>query len=291
LKASEEQITRLFSGRSAVLKKGLSKEMGEHYVSELKRIGMHVRLEVIPVAPVVVASDLEKTQLATPDALARYLNDVPDQYRAPSMSDPKADDAPSNVSQTTNLRNGTGSLHGKSEHKAHDPERTLIANAGALEAYLAANSVASPMGSMTSTDITLPDSNKTDRPEPAVLAEDGNVKTSLSAGLDTGPLGSLRNQEAETAIASMGTEASLLESSMDVAPLTKSSDAPANEAAPQGSPDASQIRAEEFVEHEESGEDQVAVSPGGATISPRARLILTILVGAGLLALILGLIW
>ena len=67
LKASNEQITRLFSGRTAILKKGLSHELGERYITELRRIGMLVKLEAIStvVAPPVPTVVLPATPQTT----------------------------------------------------------------------------------------------------------------------------------------------------------------------------------------------------------------------------------
>lgn len=83
LKASPEQISILFSGRSAVLKKGIGSTLAERYVTELRAIGMEVFLDPPPstskqapvkqAAPVFV--DMEKTQLVDPGALAAYLSE------------------------------------------------------------------------------------------------------------------------------------------------------------------------------------------------------------------------
>lgn len=267
LKASPQQVDRLFSGRNAVLKKGLSREMGERYVAELRRIGMMVELDIqqpeapamasqaiaAPVAPpaqalavtkhpaAIASNDLEKTQIANPDALARYLRDEVDPSNAPTLIVPRpqvaamtrqaaaeqdpssmptfvvprsqldetrrqieqalsdsadpanaptlivprsqvaeaqrrahealADMDPANAptlivprSNTTKTPMTATVIVGQdAEHlrgntlgdsRKHDPERTLIANEGALEAYLAANPGSNPMGNMTSTDIT-----------------------------------------------------------------------------------------------------------------------------------------
>lgn len=85
LKASAAQIEKLFSGHRAVLKKGLDPETAKRYVDELFHLGMMARAEAMPVSPplsrhpaeatepTASSSDLEKTQLADPDALTRYL--------------------------------------------------------------------------------------------------------------------------------------------------------------------------------------------------------------------------
>lgn len=252
LKASPEQVNRLFSGCSAVLKKGLSHELGERYIAELRRIGMVVELVAeVPAAPVMViepvtlaaqpaavparhaaaiaSNDLEKTQIANPEALARYLRDDIDPSSAPTLIVPRSQvteysrqtgtqdpssmptfivprtqleetrrqiqqalsdhDDPSNAPTLIVPRSGTaksgvsatvitgqGADHLRvsptAANKKHDPERTLIANEGALEAYLAANAGSSPMGNMTSTDITpantLPGHEVPQSPEPVV---------------------------------------------------------------------------------------------------------------------------
>lgn len=197
LKASPEQIARIFSGKPAVLKKGLTEKSGAHYVTELRRIGMDVRLESntppstmpTPKAPEAPGSnDLEKTQVATPDALARYLRDEPNMASAPTLVMPRASQLAveknsqadiqtlvvtreaqdavrqqiaqslsamaANPSSAPTLIVNKGShtdlalppsfarLHATGPELQHDPERTLIANSGALEAYLAANPIA-----------------------------------------------------------------------------------------------------------------------------------------------------
>lgn len=45
MKATPEQIAKVFSGRKVVLKKGLSEEIGGRYLIELRKIGMLVMLE------------------------------------------------------------------------------------------------------------------------------------------------------------------------------------------------------------------------------------------------------
>jgi hypothetical protein len=53
LKAAPEQVDRIFSGKRAVLKKGLAEEVAQRYFAELQRIGMSVKLvpETVNVAP------------------------------------------------------------------------------------------------------------------------------------------------------------------------------------------------------------------------------------------------
>ncbi|MEC5384226.1 hypothetical protein VVD49_00755 [Uliginosibacterium sp. H3] len=46
LRVDEAQVVRLFSGGKAVLKRGVSAEVGGRYVTELARIGMQVELEI-----------------------------------------------------------------------------------------------------------------------------------------------------------------------------------------------------------------------------------------------------
>lgn len=66
LKVTPEQLTRLFSGKPVVLKKGLSISAAEQYVAELNRIGMKARVEAIPAAASSTAQKVES--LTTPPA-------------------------------------------------------------------------------------------------------------------------------------------------------------------------------------------------------------------------------
>lgn len=138
LKASEEQIGKMFSGRTAVLRKGVELEMAERYVRELRAIGMDVAYEAMtppaappqPAAP-VQAADLEKTQLADPNALAAYLNEsmMPDHGEAPDSligRRKSAEQAPS------------------PESAASEQVRTLVASADALNRYLDSTSEFTP---------------------------------------------------------------------------------------------------------------------------------------------------
>lgn len=128
LKTTPEQIERLFAGRPAVLKKGIGRELAERYVQELSRIGMRVELAQMPqteapkTAPLPPSSDLEKTQLADPQAMSRYLQEP----AAPPAARPE-------VAKTVD-----------SAPPRHDPERTLIANPEALAAYFKSNTGAQP---------------------------------------------------------------------------------------------------------------------------------------------------
>ncbi|MDP5239574.1 hypothetical protein Q9Q94_08535 [Uliginosibacterium sp. 31-16] len=367
LKASPEQLERLFSGRTAVLKKGLNSETGARYVAELTRLGMQVKLEatilttaaspvIQPPAPPRPApsSDLEKTQVATPDALARYLNDEPDLSNAPTLVVPRtrvqelsrpahaqdpssapteivprdrqaeirrkmeaaqaAAEDPSSaptlivprdqltetrrhleqalaaqgdpssaptvivprskqtVSGTVVVQQGAEHLRNKtgSEGK-HDPERTLIANAGALEAYLAANTGASPMGNMTSTDIQ----------QPAVQQEQGNEPS--PAAQTTPPVPPRHPPLPEAAILSHTT------------PPTPADQILAGQSAPavQGVPlqtfqtpitSSGQLRAELDAEN-----DREEAKTGFAALSSTRQLLLITLGGGALLALVIWL--
>lgn len=51
MRASPEQLSKVFSGRSVVLKKGLNDQKARYYVEELQKIGMLVRAEREPGAP------------------------------------------------------------------------------------------------------------------------------------------------------------------------------------------------------------------------------------------------
>ncbi|MDO6385507.1 hypothetical protein [Uliginosibacterium sp. 31-12] len=197
LKASPEQVERLFSGRSSVLKKGIAADVAERYVKELGKIGMRVKLEAVaeaartpPPTPVVQAfSDLEKTQLADPLALSRYLQGEQDAASAPTVivtpaqqqevldavasmgaanaptlivtpalrAGLLAEHAPSAADMPTVIVNPApgGSTPGmvvreeKTSPPRHDPERTLIANPAALDAYFKTESSAQPAAAPT----------------------------------------------------------------------------------------------------------------------------------------------
>lgn len=204
LKTNAGQIERLFSGRPAVLKKGISAELGDRYVSELRRIGMVVRLEameatpapVTPPQPVVnpYSSDMDKTQLADPHALSRFLQETPDPSSAPTLIVPpsRQQDAmqavlPAQAAVPTMVvtPNSQANTHvvktGSNQAGGHDPERTLIANPEALNAYFGSHAGGHPAALMTG-GISLPhsipdDPNKT-QINPAAL----------DAYLDTAPL-------------------------------------------------------------------------------------------------------
>ncbi|KAF7597802.1 MAG: hypothetical protein CGU28_16540 [Candidatus Dactylopiibacterium carminicum] len=107
LKASPEQIQQLFSGRAAVLKKGIGQELSERYIRELGRIGMIVHMQPMPAMEAVViqppenplgvesvgetddfpglppipggfqTQSMEKTEIASADIVARCLRDDP----------------------------------------------------------------------------------------------------------------------------------------------------------------------------------------------------------------------
>lgn len=141
LRVNAEMITRLFSGRSAVLKKGLSLGEAERYVSALREIGMDVRHEAPaappapqqvtrPAAPVVHDhEDLEKTQIANPSALAAFLHDLPEMP-------PPAPQAPATA--------------------ALESARTLVVDSAALNRYLDAAADYSGLESVMPKNIALP---------------------------------------------------------------------------------------------------------------------------------------
>ncbi|MEN3111972.1 hypothetical protein ACFONG_06090 [Uliginosibacterium paludis] len=138
LKASEEQIVKLFSGRMAILRKGVEAEVAERYVRELRAIGMDVASESMsppaaPAVPDLVAAgnprpvqtaDLEKTQLADPNALAAYLND--------SMM-PLHGDAPDSLIGRRSAAQPSVPAKAAVEQ---DAVRTLVASAEALDRYV-----------------------------------------------------------------------------------------------------------------------------------------------------------
>lgn len=168
LKTTPEQIARLFSGRQAVLKKGISAELGERYVQELRRIGMLVTIEAMPApapqpTPALVSSDLEKTQLADPQALARYLEEQPAPASAPFLtsSAPASPPAPNSAAEMPSMiATPPEQKPVQFAHQAtpkHDPERTLIANPEALDAYFKSNTGAQPAALATG-GINLPNS-------------------------------------------------------------------------------------------------------------------------------------
>ncbi|MDQ7989423.1 MAG: hypothetical protein REI09_07285 [Candidatus Dactylopiibacterium sp.] len=128
LKASPEVIERLFSGRAAVLKKGVTQALGQRYVAELRAIGMEVQCEpTTPPAPPAPA-ELDKTQLADPRALAAYLADG-----APSGPDA----APFPVPPRTRARAPRpADAAVAAAAPAHNPAATLVADPAALNAYL-----------------------------------------------------------------------------------------------------------------------------------------------------------
>jgi|GEM_PF-3698761 len=87
LKASAEQIAILFSGRGAILKKGLDAQGGERYIALLQRIGMLAHLEeenplapfTIPTPPPAPAPatkptdfDAESTLVANPSIVTAF---------------------------------------------------------------------------------------------------------------------------------------------------------------------------------------------------------------------------
>jgi hypothetical protein len=185
LKADTEQLARIFSGRASVLKKGVSEELGRRYVTELARIGMLVKLQEIPaetaqppaqsvplavpvmhttVPPQEPSSDLEKTQLADSQALSRYLQETPDAASAPTLIVSAGQQAALMQNIQTGNAASAATLIVTPAAKAptlivqsaqvealakHDPERTLIANQDALDAYFKSNSGAQPAALMT----------------------------------------------------------------------------------------------------------------------------------------------
>ncbi len=169
LKAAPEQVSRMFSGRTSVLKKGITQELGERYVKELGKIGMRVVLEsAAPPPPAQTAPalpDLEKTQLADPDALSRYLQGNEDLANAPTvvvsrdqrkallsgLSNTSQADMPTMiVSPAKPLAPSAPPPSGeKAKPSRVDLERTLIANPDALDAYFNAGNVAQAAASPT----------------------------------------------------------------------------------------------------------------------------------------------
>lgn len=125
LRAGSDVIERLFSGRSAVLKKGLSLSEAEHYVSALRSIGMDVQHEqprtapqARPPRPARPDEDHEKTLIASPESLAAFLRDPP--AMPPPAKQPRIQAQP--VANTL------------------ESASTLVADAAALNRYLDAAS-------------------------------------------------------------------------------------------------------------------------------------------------------
>ncbi|MDB5802039.1 MAG: hypothetical protein JWL63_2978 [Rhodocyclales bacterium] len=74
LKAAPEQIDRVFSGTRAILKKGLTDELAQRYLTELQRIGMRVAIEAETIkAPAVVTESAADSpaSAAAPQAAPR----------------------------------------------------------------------------------------------------------------------------------------------------------------------------------------------------------------------------
>jgi hypothetical protein len=69
LKAAPEQIERLFSGKRAVLKKGLTDEIARRYATELQRIGMRVAIETELAPPAPVVSSIPAQDAIDPDPI------------------------------------------------------------------------------------------------------------------------------------------------------------------------------------------------------------------------------
>jgi hypothetical protein len=181
LKAPRAQIERLFSGKPSVLKKDLSKEQGERYVQELARIGLIVHLRPMPeetaqsaahpfpdlgdnealeaesdfpslpanaTVSFAQSADLEKTEVASADAIARYLQDDPAQaptvivprtqvasrlQQAQAISDPAS--APTLIVPRRPADTPTVIVTRPQVDAPKDAERTLIGNPDALESY------------------------------------------------------------------------------------------------------------------------------------------------------------
>lgn len=76
LKASDAQVDRLFSGKRAILKKGLSDEEASRYASSLERIGMRVILEPDQDAEPAPLPDMEKTMVVNASTAARMISSM-----------------------------------------------------------------------------------------------------------------------------------------------------------------------------------------------------------------------
>lgn len=140
LNASPEQIEMLFSGRTAVLKKGIDRALAERYLTSLRAIGMEVFLEPSAKASPAPAKtpqpefvDLEKTQLVAPEALTAYL-------RESSLPEQTPDTA--QLARAAMLQAALPELlpaEAKADHPdvaVHEGISTLVGNADALSQYI-----------------------------------------------------------------------------------------------------------------------------------------------------------
>ncbi|PLK50372.1 hypothetical protein C0V76_00640 [Uliginosibacterium sp. TH139] len=84
LKLNPAQIVRIFDGSKAVLKRGVSSDVGSRYVVELARIGMQIDLEVETEAPAVVNAAAPVPRKTSEDPYAGLLQT---QFELPGTTD------------------------------------------------------------------------------------------------------------------------------------------------------------------------------------------------------------
>jgi hypothetical protein len=217
LKVTSEQLTRLFSGKPVVLKKGLEFAAAEQYVAELNRIGMKVRVESVPGStPQKVESYApppapQAPQEATPfPSLTLVDQDAPVSSRAtPALTDP------ANVPTFVVPKNHIEATRQRLEEAlaAHDDPSlaptVIISPAQAAEARLAAQTAAANAATSPTLIVPRPGSNaqssiavmaeetehlhkpagKNKEAERTLIADEDALNAYLSASGGTGPIG------------------------------------------------------------------------------------------------------
>jgi hypothetical protein len=214
LKVTSEQLTRLFSGKPVVLKKGLEFAAAEQYVAELNRIGMKVRVESVPGStPQKVESYAPPPapQEATPfPSLTLVDQDAP----VPSRPTPALAD-PANVPTFVVPKNHIEATRQRLEEAlaAHDDPSlaptVIISPAQAAEARLAAQTAAANAATSPTLIVPRPGSNaqssiavmaeetehlrkpagKNKEAERTLIADEDALNAYLSASGGTGPIG------------------------------------------------------------------------------------------------------
>ncbi len=218
LKVTSEQLTRLFSGKPVVLKKGLEFAAAEQYVAELNRIGMKVRVESVPGStPQKVESYIpppapQAPQEATPfPSLTLVDQDAPPPSPvAPALVDPANVPTfvvPKNQIEATRLRL-------EEALAAHDDPSlaptVIVSPAQAAEARLAAQAAAANATTAPTLIVPRPGSNaqgsiavmaegtehlrkaaasKNKEAERTLIADEDALNAYLSASDGAGPVG------------------------------------------------------------------------------------------------------
>lgn len=219
LKVTPEQLTRLFSGKPVVLKKGLEFAAAEQYVAELNRIGMKVRVESVP------ASTPQKVESYVPPPAPQVAQEatpfpsltLADQD-APPPSPPVAALAdPANVPTFVVPRNQIEATRLRLEEAlaAHDgpalAPTVIVSPAQAAEARLAAQAAAADAATAPTLIVPRPGSNaqgsiavmaegtehlrkpagKNREAERTLIADEDALNAYLSASGGAGPVGIL----------------------------------------------------------------------------------------------------